>query len=86
MAGIITRIVLGALAERYIPTRYLLPALGLVMSVATAAAANVGDKFEIATHRAVSNEVTIKPQLSATRTSDNGHGDTERRNDDCIAT
>ena len=40
VAGIVTRIVLGALAERYVPTRYLLPALGLVMSVATAAAAN----------------------------------------------
>jgi predicted MFS family arabinose efflux permease len=39
LAGIVTRIVLGVLAERHIPTRYLLPALGLVMGVATAAAA-----------------------------------------------
>jgi len=39
VAGIVSRIVLGALAERHIPTRYLLPALGLVMSIATAAAA-----------------------------------------------
>jgi len=39
VAGIVARIVLGALAERHIPTRYLLPTLGCVMSLATAAAA-----------------------------------------------
>jgi len=39
VAGVAARIVLGALAERYISTRYVLPALGLVMSVATAGAA-----------------------------------------------
>jgi hypothetical protein len=39
VAGIVARIVLGALAERHIPTRYLLPALGFVTSLATAAAA-----------------------------------------------
>lgn len=39
LAGIVARIVLGAIAERCIPTRYLLPVLGLVMGVATAAAA-----------------------------------------------
>ena len=41
VAGIAARIVLGALAERYIATRYLLAALGLLMGIATAAAATI---------------------------------------------
>ena len=41
VAGIVARIVLGALAERYIATRYLLSALGLLMGAATAAAATI---------------------------------------------
>ena len=39
VSGIITRIALGALAERRVPTRHLLLALGVVMGAATAAAA-----------------------------------------------
>ena len=39
VAGIVSRLVLGALAERHVPTRSLLLALGLVMGTASAAAA-----------------------------------------------
>jgi predicted MFS family arabinose efflux permease len=39
VAGVVARIVMGAIAERYIPTRFLLQALGVLMAVGTACAA-----------------------------------------------
>ena len=39
IAGVVVRIVLGAVAERYIPTRILLQALGVLMAIGTACAA-----------------------------------------------
>ena len=39
VAGIVARIALGAIAQRFVPTRYILAGLGLLMALATAAAA-----------------------------------------------
>ena len=40
VAGIATRILLGAVAQRHVPTRVLLPALGILMAAATAFASS----------------------------------------------